>query len=65
MKIGKRLREEMKLRGITQRELAMKLWISQPTVSQWVTGVNEPSCEMIVKICKVLEITPNELFDWE
>jgi transcriptional regulator with XRE-family HTH domain len=43
----------------------MRLWISQPTVSQWVTGVNEPSCEMIVKICKVLDITPNELFDWE
>lgn len=65
MNIGKNIKDGMAAKGLTQAKLAIALGVKQNTVSQWVTGVNEPSCEMIVKICKVLDITPNELFDWE
>ena len=60
--IGKNILESMKVKGITQTELAKLLGVKQNTVSQWINGVNEPNCQTIVKLCYVLEITPNEIF---
>ena len=65
MDIGKNIKDGMAIKGLTQAKLASIVGVKQNTVSQWVTGVNEPSCEMIVRICKALDITPSELFDWE
>ena len=55
----------MKVKGITQTELAKLLEVKQNTVSQWINGVNEPNCQTIVKLCYVLEITPNEICGWK
>ena len=63
--IGKNILESMKVKGITQSELAKLLGVKQNTVSQWINGVNEPNCQTIVKLCYVLEITPNEIFGWK
>ena len=63
--IGKNILESMKVKGITQTELAKLLGGKQNTVSQWINGVNEPNCQTIVKLCYVLEITPNEIFGWK
>ena len=63
--IGKNILESMKVKGITQTELAKLLEVKQNTVSQWINGVNEPNCQTIVKLCYVLEITPNEIFGWK
>lgn len=63
--IGKNILESMKVNGITQTELAKLLGVKQNTVSQWINGVNEPNCQTIVKLCYVLEITPNEIFGWK
>ncbi|MBS1401213.1 MAG: helix-turn-helix transcriptional regulator [Clostridia bacterium] len=63
--IGKNILESMKVKGITQTELAKLLGVKQNTVSQWINGVNEPNCQTIVKLCYVLEITPNEIFGWK
>ena len=62
--IGKNILESMKVKGITQTELAKLRGVKQNTVSQWINGVNEPNCQTIVKLCHVLEITPNEIFGW-
>ncbi|MBS5021642.1 MAG: helix-turn-helix transcriptional regulator [Firmicutes bacterium] len=63
--IGKNILESMKVKGITQTELAKLLEVKQNTVSQWINGVNEPNCQTIVKLCYVLEITPNEICGWK
>ena len=63
--IGKNILESIKVKGITQTELAKLLGVKQNTVSQWINGVNEPNCQTIVKLCYVLEITPNEIFGWK
>ena len=63
--IGKNILESMKVKGITQTELAKLLGVKQNTVSQWINGVNEPNCQTIVKLCYVLEITPTEIFGWK
>ena len=40
-KVGKLLAELRKERGLTQREVAQRLHISDKTVSKWETGVSQ------------------------
>lgn len=65
MKIGDNIKDLMKIKDLTQSALAEKLGVKQNTVSQWVNGINEPNCETIINLCKILDSTPNELLGWE
>ena len=59
-----RLKEQLALSGMTQKELAEKVNTTQGNVSNWVTGRNEPTVKQLVKICIALNTTPNELLDF-
>lgn len=65
MTIGENIKYAMKGKELTQTALAEKLGVKQNTVSQWINGVNEPNCQMILMLCQVLDTTPNELLGWE
>ncbi len=62
-KIGENLKEARKFKGLTQREIAAMLFMTQQQYSRFENGVFELNYEQILKICGILEITPNELFD--
>lgn len=62
-KIGENLKEARKFKGLTQREIAEMLFMTQQQYSRFENGVFELNYEQILKICGILEITPNELFD--
>lgn len=54
----------LKEKGMTQRELAAKLGVSEVTVSRWMTdGANgrNPSVQTLQKIAEVLQTTPDYL----
>lgn len=34
-------------------------------ISNWEKGINKPDADTIGTICKILSITPNELFGWQ
>lgn len=56
-----RMESLLKSKGITQRELAAKLDVSEVTVSRWMTdGENgrNPSVQTLQKIAEILETTP-------
>ncbi|MBP5175331.1 MAG: helix-turn-helix domain-containing protein, partial [Treponema sp.] len=58
----------LKEKGMTQRQLAEKLGVSEVTVSRWMTdGANgrNPSVQTLQKIADVLETTPNYLMGTE
>lgn len=65
MNFAKRLKEQLIWNGMTQTKLAELLNIKQQAVSNWVTGRNEPTVKQLVKICIVLNTTPNELLDFK
>jgi transcriptional regulator with XRE-family HTH domain len=46
----------MKERGISQHALARELGISQPTVRNWVTGVNPPKPSNVSDLCQALGV---------
>jgi len=59
---GRRLRELRKKRGFpTARAFADLLAIEENTLTRWERGETEPGFEMLLRICQVLGVTPNEL----
>lgn len=52
----------LSLRGISQKELAEKLGVSQSAVTNWIKGKNSPDIEVVAEICDVLEISVSDLF---
>lgn len=52
------------MRGLTQLDLAVKLHRSVGAVSNWEKGVNAPDVDTIEEICRILDVTPNEIFGW-
>lgn len=51
------------IRGMSQKELAVKVGVSEPTVSVWrsPSSTKMPESFTIDKICQVLDITPSDL----
>lgn len=64
-KTGRFIAERRKMKGMTQRELADKLSISDKTVSKWETGKGMPEISLMLPLCEVLEISVNELLSGE
>ena len=65
IKIGKFIGEKKKKKKITQNELAEKINITDRAVSKWENGVCMPDVGTIPEICKILNITINDLFSGE
>lgn len=64
-KTGKFIALIRKEKGLTQRELAEKLNLSEKTISKWERGVGFPNISLILPLCKCLEIDANELMTGE
>lgn len=56
--IRERLNEAIKQSGLKQTEIAKKVGIKQPTVSQYISGKANPSLETFANICIVLDADP-------
>lgn len=61
--VGNNLKFARKQKGLTQKEVAVCLRKYQPDYSQYEAGIIELDYEKIVYLCKLFEITPNDLFD--
>lgn len=64
-KIGRFIAEMRKKQGLTQREFAELLGISDKSVSKWECGNGMPDISLMLPICDVLKINLNELFSGE
>ena len=64
-KIGHFIAQTRKDCGMTQRELAEKLNISDKAVSKWERGVSLPDISVMVSLCEELRININELLSGE
>lgn len=61
--IGKRIRKYREACGISQKQLAEKLGISNNRVSNWEQGINRPDADILADICRALNISPSELLN--
>ncbi|MBQ9731237.1 MAG: helix-turn-helix transcriptional regulator [Bacilli bacterium] len=64
-KIGKFIAECRRRQKLTQFELAEKLSITDRAVSKWETGRGMPDSSLMLDLCKILEISVNDLLSGE
>lgn len=61
--IGIRIRKYRELRGLSQKELADLIGVSNSRVSNWEQGINRPNADIISDLCRALDVSPSELLD--
>lgn len=65
VKIGKFIKQKRKEKKLTQSELAEKLNVTDRAISKWENGICMPDSGIITELCKILNITINDLFSGE
>lgn len=63
MNLGNRLYELRKEKKISQEEAAEKLNVTRQTISKWETNQSQPDFDKILPLCKLYEISTEELFE--
>lgn len=59
--IGQNIRQARKALGITQEQLAARLYVSRQTVSSWENARTQPDYETLQKLSELLSISISEL----
>ena len=62
---GKKLKELRKEAGLTQKQLADRLWLKKSTVSYYEQSVYYPSPEIMVKLSNIFHVTTDYLLGIE
>lgn len=65
IKIGKFIQQRRKDKKITQSKLAERLNVSDRAISKWENGNCLPDVSNISELCKILDISINDLFSGE
>lgn len=60
--VGENLKSARKAKGLTQKQTAEIMLMTQQQYSRFENGVFELNYDQILKLCKLFDITPNELF---
>ena len=59
---GEYIRKKRLEAGLTQKELAEQLFVTESTVSKWERALSYPDVSMVTAICAALHITEHEFF---
>jgi len=57
-----RLKEYREKKQLSQRDIAKMLDMTQQGYHKWESGASFPNAKQIVKLCNILDCTPNDLF---
>ena len=63
--IGENIKVARKLKGLTQQQVAQSFFMTQQQYSRFENGKFELNYKQLYDICKFLDTTPNELFEFE
>jgi len=58
---GTRLRERRRKKGMTQRQVARELDVSESVVAHWERGAQRPTVERLAALARLLGVTPTDL----
>lgn len=63
MEIGNTIRSLRKEAGLTQTDMALKLGTTQDSVSLWELNKSLPDIPMLIKLCKLFNVSADYLLD--
>ena len=55
--LGEKIKELRTKKNISQKELADRLFVSDKTLSSWEINRTEPSLDLVVEICNILDVS--------
>ena len=61
IKIGKFIAGMRKKQGLSQKQLAERIDVTDKTISKWETGTRLPDASILLKLSSELQINVNEL----
>ena len=61
IRFGSFVAQLRKERGLTQKELAQRLHVTDKAVSKWETGASDPSTSNLLTLAKLFNTTAEEL----
>lgn len=64
-RMGFILKNVREMRGFSQQYVANELRKTQNAVYNWELGRTSPPADDVISICRLLDITPNQLFGWD
>ena len=59
---GEKIRQGRKAAGLTQRQLADRLGVSNTSVSNWEKNLSRPDADLIQALCVCLNLQPNDFY---
>ena len=59
--VGERLRKRARDLGLPSAEVARRAGLSAQRYAHYIAGRREPGLATLVRICRVLDVTPNDL----
>ncbi len=62
-KVGEKIYNLRKDKGLSQEELAEKLNVARPTISRWENNAAQPTTENIKSLCEIFNVASNYFFD--
>lgn len=65
MKVNEKIQELRRQKGLTQEQLAKKLFVSRTAVSKWESGRGIPSIESLKNISELFSVSIDELLSGE
>lgn len=65
VQFGQKLKELRKKAGLTQKQLADRVWTSKATISYYERSSCDPSPEILIKLAKVFHVTTDYLLGSE
>lgn len=60
--IGENLKAARRAKGLTQREVAVQMLMTQQQYSRFENGVYELNYGQMKRLCELLDTTPDELY---
>ena len=54
---GRYIKEKRKESGLSQKELAKQLFVSESAVSKWERGLSYPDMTLVTSLCEILHVS--------
>ena len=60
--ISKNISKYREAAGISQKDLAKKLGVVPSRISNWETGANCPTIDILFEVCEILNVSINDIY---
>lgn len=61
VKVGERIAKYRKKSGLSQGELADKLYVTRQALSKWENGLSVPSVDTLIELCRMFSVSFEEI----